>query len=92
VTITSPDEPTRPSSVHCWACYDDADLAALHREDDEMAYTREIFGTPPDTADYHLTFSFNVEDDKTALVIADYVTAEIRKRLPIDVQVTFQVR
>lgn len=86
------EQPDKINWAHCWACADDSDLAAAHREEDRMAEARTNDGPTGSSADYHLTFSFDCEDRETARIIADYVTGEIRKRVPIPLTVVFEAR
>ena len=74
---------------HCWYCADDPVLEAAHRAAEE----EQFYGImPTEEHTYHLTLSFDCDHPGHAKMIADYIVAEMRKRIPQQLDATFEVR
>jgi hypothetical protein len=74
---------------HCWYCCDDPMLEAQHREDDEG---QEYGLMPAEEHRYHLTLSFDCDHEGHARMIAEYILKEMRKKIPQQIDATFEVR
>ncbi len=77
------------ASLHCWYCADDPVLEAAHWAAEEEQYPTIM---PAESRTYHLTLSFDCDHDGHARMIAEYIINEMRKRIPQEIDATFEVR
>lgn len=87
--ITMPVHPPIMWGVHCAECADDRVLEMEHYCRDEADHMTVM---PPETRTYHLTLSFDCDHDGHARMIAEYIINEMRKKIPQEIDATFEVR
>ena len=87
--ITMQIHPPVVWGAHCAECADDRVLEMEHYCRDEAEYMSVM---PADCRTYHLTLSFDCDHEGHARMIAEYIIKEMRKKIPQEIDATFEVR